>query len=455
MVACVPRTSGPIALRAALLTVVLVSCRGGFELVAHGELPAGTQTAVVALEQGEARLLYAQALSDGPLSIDVPESFDDGAPIVVTRIALRETLMELGRPRSGLLPESPPRPRPLSSLTSLVIENAALLPGSDLPVRFASGSASEWVRDHPVSRPDLCIKSVRVEFARMGTGPRDVLAVSRELAVGVFIHEILTFRADGAVEVHALPSSESGRAAGLGVGDRIWVVTSSRAAVLDPVSGVLSESVPVPEGTNPVGVGEDPATGELYLLSDVAEVWRRSAGGETFERFFTVPPERVRPGLENKAGRFLFLGPRRFLAFADDVAVLLEVDGDIVRLLTGAAVGLGFPVGVRTSEGRIFLVEAARGELFEYVPGRLELRAKLPTRLAGLEILSEAGPRLVYLGISGVLGTVDLGLPEECPDTLAGTLVGPDGTARVGDRLLVRGEIHRGQYGFAWVELEP
>lgn len=436
------------------LALVLAGCGESPSLVVHGPLPEATETIVVALEQGEQRAIQAHRAAEGPLRLELPAPFEESEPLQVTRIALRAPLGELGLSRSGPLPSDPPRPRPLSRLERLAVENASLLVGSAAPATFASGVASAWVLEHPVARPDICLKGVRVEFARMSGGPRDLLAARDELAVAVLRHELVTFDATGQVRPHALVSPELGRAAGLGVGGRIWVVTSSRAAVFDPSSGSLTESVLVPPGPGGIGVAEDPETGDLYLLTAAVELWRRPAGGPGFERLFRVPPERVRSGVEDKAARFHFTGPRRALVAVEDVSVVLEIEGDTVRTLSGAAVGSGFPVSARTRDGRILLVESARGDLFEYQPGRLEPMGQLPTRLVGLVVLAEPGPRLFYVGASGAMGTVDLGAPEGCSDIQASGIVSPDGLVPVGDRLIVRGEIEPGSYGLAWLDLE-
>lgn len=431
----------------------MAACGNPERWVVFGSIPPEAQTVLVGIEQGELRVLQAQPVAEGVMELEVPDAFSGDEPILLTRLAVRESLTELGLPRPGPLPSSPPRSRPISSLEILAAQSVGI-DGSD-SASLVDAAISPWIMEHPVPRSDACLRGATEELIRVSSGPRDILELWPGFAIAVFVHDVVFLDTTGPMHTFPFLSGELAGAAGLGAGGRVWVATSSRAFVVDPNSGVFSASVPIPSEVSPIGVAEDPSTNDLYLFSTRAQLWRRRVGQPAFELFYSVPVDRVRrPGIENQTARFHFTGPGQFIMAVDDLSAVIEVAQEEVRLLSNIPVGSGFRFITRTQTGRVLLAEAARGDLFEYFPGRLEPRGQLPTRLMGLVPLDEDGRRLAFLGSAGALGTIDLELPEDCSAIQAGQLTGPDAFIGVGSRFLVRGEIHRSTYGIAWLELE-
>lgn len=434
-------------------SLLLSACGSATTVSVLGELPENAESIVVGLEQGEHRSLHAHSASDGAFRFDLPADFDGEAPVEVTRIALLEPLGALGLETAGRLPESPEPRRALTTLTWLVTENASVVLGG-ANARFAEGVASAWIRDHPVPRNAACIRAIRDTPSFEGRATRDLLAVGVDQAVGLSLDEVILFRGDRSVEVHPLAPGETGRALGLGVLDRVWVATSTRAAVVDLDTGQFSEVLPLPDELLVVGIGEDPFTSDLYLLDSSARLWRRSAGQTELQLYYTVPSASVRPNLHKATARFHFLGPNRLVLGVDEVAGVVEVVDGVPRLEAGPSVGSGFGASARTADGRVFFAEAALGNLYRYEPGRLVRVAQVATRLVGLAPLDGEGRRFVYISASAIMGTVDTVLPEECPELPIGTWGGAAFLVRAGQSYLAAGDFGDRSRGFRWLDLE-
>ncbi len=435
--------------------LALSGCGEAGELIAFGDLPPGAQSAVVALEQGTNRALHAHGVTSEALRFSVPAEFDAGSPIALTRVSFREPLLDLGLAQAGPLPGSSEPRRPLSTLAALAIENTSLSSDSG-PSSFLAGVASDWILQHPIPRPAGCIERVSEGFAADTRPPRDLLPVGSDLAVGLSLREVVVFRSDESVQSFSLPLGEFGRVLGLGINDRVWVATSSRAGVLDLASGNLAEVVLLePSLGLAIGIAEHPITGELYLLSDQAELWVRRSGMTTFERLYSVPRELVRiDSLHKQAARFSFDPSGRFIVAVDDISALLEVTGEEVELLSTEPVGAGFPVLATKPDGVVLLVESAFGTIYEYRPGQIDRVGQTATQVEGLAPLDAEGRRWIYAGHSPVIGTFDLRHPGQCDEVPLGTWVNVSQLIGFGPRFLAGGHVDPDTYGWRWLRLE-
>lgn len=422
--------------------------------MAAGELPSGARSFVLALEQEEARSLYAHPVSAEPLRLAFPATFSDSQPVTLTRLALGESLRDLGLAASGPLPASPEPRRSLSTLTPLAVETASVF-STESVSPFREGTASDWILEHPIPRLDRCVARARDEVIVDTRPPRDMLLVRPDFAVGVSLDGWHLFDAEGLILSIAAEAGEDGRSVGLGLGGRIWIATSSRAGVLDEATGALTEQVSLPPGTVPIGVGEDPARGDLYVFSatDEATLWRRVSGEPRFERLYTVPGTRVRiEGLQKQIARFFYPASGRVAVAIDDVSALLEVDGDDVNLVETDPVGSGFSAVLIEENGRVLLAESALGGLYEYQPGRLDRIAQITTKVIAMAPLGSG--RYAYVTAPGLLGTFDLRLGESCSEVPIGAWSGGSALLRMGDRLLAAGNVGPFQWGFRWLALD-
>lgn len=430
----------------------LVACGAPGPWVGHGPIPEGAQTVLFGLEQGERRAVWGHPLETTPLAFELPPEFDASTELGLSRVHYAEPLSSFGLTAAGRLVDAPARAQPLSSYAWLSADYATLGPELELSP-FEIAPPPEWLMRHPIARPRRCVRAVREEPISSLQGPRDLLPLDESRAAGLSLTELFLLEDGAPARRFPVPGPGRGQVLGQGVEGWIWVVTTSAAIAFHPATETLGVALPLPPETLPVGFAEDPVTRELYLFSSAARLLRKPPEGESFSPIFEVPPEHVRPNLHKHVAHLHFAGPRRLLVAIEDVGVAIELVGEEGRTLRGERIGSGFPVIASVPGGRSFVVESALGDLFEYLPGRLERRGKAATGLVGLEALDDGAERFLYLGASGALGSVDLVLPGDCPEVSVGALVGAKELVRVGARYLVLGQTSTG-YGFSWLDVE-
>lgn len=418
----------------------------------HGELAEDARTLVFGFEQGEARSAWAFAVGGAALDVELPPEFDPDALVRITRLQLAAPLEELGLVGGGALPLAPDRPEPLETRPWLAVD-AAEVQGGNEAASFAAAEPPEWLRRHPVSRPKHCLQGVREELIELVGGPRDLLSLGHGRAAALSFGELFLFEEGAEPRRFDVPGPGRGQVLGPGALDRIWVVTTSAAIEFDPATGLFGAPLALPEESLIVGVAEDPGTRELYLYSSSARLWRRAPASASWESLFEVPSAQVRPNLHKQVADLHFLAPRHLLVASEDVGVVLELEGDVVRTHRGVRAGSGFPVLATAPGDRVFVAEAALGDLFEFRGGRLDPIGQVPTRLVGLVVLDAGAERFLHLGASGAMGTYDAILPADCPERPLGAVLGPKQLVRVGARLLVLGTTSSGS-GFIWLDVE-
>jgi hypothetical protein len=406
------------------------------------------------LEQDPKRILYAGALEDQPLSVGFPPEFSAEEPTTLTRVWLRQPFSELSVPAGEPLERSPAPSRTVDSLTPIVLENSTIL-NVDVPATFVRGDASPWILQHPLPRPARCPRIVREEVAARGLSPRDLISVNGDVAVGMAVDRNLVFRADGTVTEYPHPDFEVGRALAQGSNSRTWVVTASSAAVLDLEGGLRSEEVRFTSVQAPIGMGEDPESGDLFILSQTAELWKRGAGEPTFTSIGALTAGDARLHSFHKAiAHFVFHGGGRFSVVSDQIAGVVEVEQNQIFVRRPETTSEGFSSMLKLESGALVLADAKVGGLFQYELGSLRFLRPSSSGIVGLLPVDGLDGHVVYLTTYALLGTLDLRTDEFCPESVLGSYIDARAFVRIGNRHIMGGQSTDREYGWWWLDLE-
>lgn len=422
------------------------SCGKSQTVYVQGEAPPGAASVLLALEQDEAQHVELREARQEVLALAFPDSMDEERPTSLTFAALALPMEALGATKAGPISPAPEPAVALGELPPLEVRVASLVGGLDRAV-LAPGPLSPWLGAFTLPRQISC-PTIEHELVLPELGIRDAVSVSADLAVGLSNAALTTFRAGQPPIQVPLEGGEVGRGIGLSREGRVWVSTSSRAAVFDPDTGQFTRSVSIGDDRRFLGLFDDEANGHLYLVSSEAEIWEYEHANGVLRLGFTVPDHLVRrPQIEKVQARIVPLPePGRFIMAMEEIAAVLDYDGASTHLFTGERPGNGFPAIVRLEDRRIMVVESVFGDIYLFDGMTWTAAGQTTSRIYGLSPLDEG--RWLFVTVRAIAGVLDLAAPGSCPERPLSGWNDARSLVRVGDDFYVATTDSRVQAGW-------